>query len=248
MSPEQIPVTASGARKDHDTADPTKAPQEPNVIASGATTRDANQDLEALQGTWRSIAMVIDGRRIPAAALEHRRVIITGDKYVVVDGERTLRRGTFRFDSATAPKQIDALPADGPNVGKFDRGIYELATDILQVCWAPPGRPRPTNFAPEPGSKQWMATDQRVPQTMMAELSRVVAEPCECPGSPGLYTTRVHHCDFPELHGEGETPYEAALNLLQHLISDAGVIADGWHRGVLEQVIADVRAFVDQVS
>jgi uncharacterized protein (TIGR03067 family) len=192
--------------------------------------------------------MVIDGRRIPAGVFEHRRVIIIGDKYVVVEGVRTLRRGTLRIDQTTVPKQIDALPAEGPNFGKVDQGIYELATDILHVCWAPPGRPRPTNFTPEPGSKQWMATDQKVTEPMMAELSRVIAIPCECPGSPGLYVTRVHHRDFPELLGEGETPYDAALNLLRHLVSESGTIADGWHRGVLDQVITEVRAFIDQVS
>ena len=63
-----------------------------------------------------------------------------------------------------------------------------------------------------------------------------------------MHTTRVHHRDLPELHGEGETPYEAALNLLRHLIGEEGTIADGWHREGLEHVIADVRAFLDRVA
>jgi uncharacterized protein (TIGR03067 family) len=192
--------------------------------------------------------MVFDGRRIPAAALKHRRIIIINDKYVVVDGDRTLRRGSFRIDPTTTPKQIDALPADGPNVGKIDQGVYELSADILQVCWAPPGRPRPSNFAAEADSKQWMAIDQKETPAMMADQGRVVAVLCESPGLPGMHATRVHHRDLPELTGEGETPYEAALVLLRHLISETGTISDCWHRESLEHVITDVRAFLDRVA
>jgi hypothetical protein len=76
----------------------------------------------------------------------------------------------------------------------------------------------------------------------------VIAVPGQCSGSPGVSATRVHHRDFPELYGEGGTPYEAALNLLRHLITEQGAIANGWHRETLEQVIAEVRAFLDRVA
>ena len=76
----------------------------------------------------------------------------------------------------------------------------------------------------------------------------MIAVPGESPGCPGVSATRVHHRDFPELHGEGETPFEAGLDLLRHLISEQGTIADGWHRESLEQVIADIRSFLDRVA
>jgi len=248
MSPQPISVGTTQAPREKPIADPGEARQGPNLTASDAIGSVSDQDLEWLQGTWRSIAMVLDGRGIPPAALEHRRIIVIDDKYVVVDGDRTLRRGTLRIDATKTPKQIDTLPADGPNVGKTDQGIYELTTDLLRVCWAPPGWPRPTNFTPEPGSRQWTVTDQKETPAMLAELSRVAAVPCESPGCRGVHLTRVHHRDLPELYGEGETPYEAALVLLRHLLSESGSIADGWHHEVLEQVIADVRVFVDRVA
>lgn len=192
--------------------------------------------------------MVIDGRTIPAASLQHRRIIIIDDKYIVVDADRTLRRGTIKIDATRTPKHIDAIPAEGHHAGKTDRGIYELGTDLLQICWAPPGQPRPTDFACEPGSKKWMATDQRETAEMVAEQSRVVAVTGESPGFPGIHTTRVYHRDFPELSGEAPTPYEAGLVLLRHLVSDTGTIADGLHRERLDKVIAEVRAFLDRVA
>jgi hypothetical protein len=33
-------------------------------------------------------------------------------------------------------------------------GIYELEPDRYKVCFAPAGKPRPTNFSSEPGSGQ----------------------------------------------------------------------------------------------
>jgi uncharacterized protein (TIGR03067 family) len=217
------------------------------MSTSDATQRGSAHDLELIQGSWRSIAMVVDGRKIPASAIEHRRIIIIDDKYVVVDGNRTLRRGTLRIDATKTPKHIDALPADGPNVGKIDQGIYELATDLLHLCWAPPGAPRPMDFKCEPGSKQWMATDQKETAATDAQHTRVVAACSQSPSVPGVFLTRVHHRDFPQVHGEGQTPYEAALVLLQHLITETGTTIDVWHREALDRVIGEVRAFIDRV-
>jgi uncharacterized protein (TIGR03067 family) len=250
MSSRPIPDVATQApdNKLVPAPDPAEVRQKPDLTASDTPRDDANLDLELLQGTWRSITMVIDGRTIPAAALEHRRIIVIDDKYVVVDGDLTLRRGSIRIDPTTTPKQIDALPMDGHHAGKIDQGIFELTPGLLRLCWSPPGRPRPTDFTSEPGSGQWMATDQKDLPTMAAERSAVIAVPGESAGCPGVSATRVHHRDFPELHGEGQTPYEAGLNLLHHLISEQGTIADGWRRAGLEQVIADIRSFLDRVA
>ncbi|WP_406695641.1 TIGR03067 domain-containing protein [Singulisphaera sp. Ch08] len=248
MSSKPTSVNSAQMPQEKPDADSPMAFPAPHPRTSDAIKGNSDQDLERLQGTWRSIAMVFDGRRIPPAALEHRRIIVIDDKFAVVDKDRTLRRGTLQINATTTPRQIDTLPADGPNTGKINQGIYELANDILRICWAPPGEPRPTNFSSEPGSKQWTVTDQKETSDMMAELSRVIAVTCESPGCPGVHQSRVHHRDFPELYGEGETPYDAALILLKHLLTESGMIADGWHHEILDQVIAEVRSFVDRVS
>lgn len=250
MNSRPIPDAATQAPNNTlDSAlDPAEASRSSHVTASEAPRGNPEPDLESLQGTWRSLAMVIDGRKIPAAAIEHRRIIVIDDKYVVVDGDLTLRRGSIRIDPTKTPKQIDALPMDGHHAGKVDLGIYEMTPGLLRLCWSPPGQPRPTDFTCEPGSGKWMATDQKDLPTAAAESSPVIAVPGESSVCPGVSATRVHHCAFPELYGEGGTLYEAGLNLLRRLASEQGTIADGWHRGSLDQVIADIRVFLDRVA
>src|SRR5207249_4981193 len=73
----------------------------------GAADEDEQaQELAKFQGTWKTAAMVIDGRQVPDEELEFRRVIIIDDKYAVVDGNRTIQRGSFRLDPTKDPKQI----------------------------------------------------------------------------------------------------------------------------------------------
>src|SRR4051794_21570477 len=87
MSSQPISVGTTQAPREKPISDPGEARQGPNVTASDAIRSVSDQDLAWLQGTWRSISMVMEGRRIPPAALEHRRIIVIDDKYVVVDGE-----------------------------------------------------------------------------------------------------------------------------------------------------------------
>jgi uncharacterized protein (TIGR03067 family) len=132
------------------------------VIAADGPQDDPARELEKFQGTWKTVSMVIDGRQVPGAEIEFRQVVITGDKYVVIDGNRTIQRGTFRLDPTARPRRIDTTPADGPNQGKVDRGIYELDGGTLRLCHAPPDRDRPTEFSAGEGTGRWLVLDQRV--------------------------------------------------------------------------------------
>jgi uncharacterized protein (TIGR03067 family) len=228
---------------------PDEARQGPESIPAGGPVNDPDPDLERLQGTWATAAMIIDGWTIPEVALTQRRVIIIDDKYVVVDENRTLRRGTFRIDAAATPKRIDTRPADGPNAGQVNPGIYEFVGDLLRLCYAPPGRPRPVDFTSSLGSGQWLVTDRKEVPAMSARVSPVIVVVTDKgPGFTGPHGTRVHHRDLPEMCGRGPTHREAAINLLQHLIGESGAVADGWHRAEVERVIAEVRAFLDEAG
>lgn len=132
------------------------------AAAPGGPEEDAARELEQFQGTWKTVSMVIDGRDVPREEIEFRQVIIKGNSYHVVDGNRTIQRGTFRLDPAARPKRIDTMPADGPNQGEVDRGIYELDGGTLQLCHSPPDKDRPTEFSAKEGTGRWLVLDQRV--------------------------------------------------------------------------------------
>jgi uncharacterized protein (TIGR03067 family) len=60
----------------------------------------------------------------------------------------------LRVNSATRPKQIDAVELQGPYTGAVTLGIYELDGDSLRICQAWRGRTeRPEDFDIEEGSR-----------------------------------------------------------------------------------------------
>jgi uncharacterized protein (TIGR03067 family) len=60
------------------------------------------------------------------------------------------------------PKQLDAVPSDGPIKGQTVEHIYEIEGDKLRICLALPGTNRPTQFKSEAGSGLWLFTYNRV--------------------------------------------------------------------------------------
>jgi uncharacterized protein (TIGR03067 family) len=252
MKPD--PTTAAGA--DDATPAPEAVPsggadetrQDAGASPPAAPGDDLLQDLERFQGTWATAAMVIDGRTLPEVALRQRRIIVIDDRYAVVDENRTLRRGAFRIDPAATPRRIDFQPADGPAAGLVNHGIYEFSGDLLRICYAPPGAPRPEVFASVMGSGRTLVTDRKEPPAMMARVSpAIVVAADRSPDHLGLHITRVHHRDLPEVCGKGHSPRDAAVSLLQHLLGEAGAM-HSWHRERVEQVIAEVRAFLDHIG
>ena len=74
----------------------------------------------------------------------------------------------------------------------------------------------------------------------------VTMEPCV---GWSLNTPHAHHSHFPEIRAEGQTPLEAARNLVSKMtcaLDSKG--PDDWHRVDLEHAIGDVRAFLDKSS
>ena len=65
----------------------------------------------------------------------------------------------------------------------------------------------------------------------------------QCPPSSALL---AHHRVFPEIRAEGSTALDAAGQLLRRLGSVLDGTPNHWHRGDLQQALADVEAFLAQ--
>ena len=74
-----------------------------------------------------------------------------GNQTTVVAGPQVMMKVEFSIDSAQSPKAIDYLNLAGANKGKQQCGIFEFAGEVLQVCVAAPGDPRPAEFTSVPG-------------------------------------------------------------------------------------------------
>ena len=92
-----------------------------------------------------------DGKAVPEETVKGARLVIKGDRHTVRVGGETMV-GTHRLDPSKEPKAIDATDTEGPYKGKTIHGIYELTDDTYKVCFAAPGKDRPTEFASKPGS------------------------------------------------------------------------------------------------
>ncbi|MBI3464140.1 MAG: SMP-30/gluconolactonase/LRE family protein, partial [Planctomycetes bacterium] len=125
-----------------------------SLIAAAAQKDPTTKDLAKVQGDWILVSAERDGQKVPDEEIKKTKLLLAGNKYKFLQeaGAGTSPEGTFKLDPTKNPKAIDSTPADGPDAGKTFQGIYEIAGDQQKVCFAPPGKERPTEFASKPGS------------------------------------------------------------------------------------------------
>jgi hypothetical protein len=58
-----------------------------------------------------------------------------------------------------------------------------------------------------------------------------------------IHASAVHHRDFPEVQGEGDSPEDAAHRLEELLTRTLDSAPSDWRRENIERAIEDVRAF-----
>jgi uncharacterized protein (TIGR03067 family) len=113
---------------------------------------DRNSDFQRSAGVWRLVSVTDNGFKAPEASLRGMTVTIAGNVYTIRTGDKVLERGTFVLDSSQNPKSIDATITEGPDKGKTSLGIYSLDDTWRKVCFAQPGKGRPTKLESTSGS------------------------------------------------------------------------------------------------
>ncbi|MCA9232812.1 MAG: TIGR03067 domain-containing protein [Planctomycetales bacterium] len=98
-----------------------------------------------LQGSWTLVSGEQDGVEIPAADLDEYHLTITGNRHLVQWAGAVLE-GTHTIDESQTPIAIDSADSVGPFEGMSLKGIVELDGNQLNICFAAPGQPRPTEF------------------------------------------------------------------------------------------------------
>jgi len=71
--------------------------------------------------------------------------------------DATSKQGTIRLDATKHPTQMDTISTKK----EVMLGIYELDGDHYKVCFAPTGKPRPSEFASRPGSGNFLQVWKR---------------------------------------------------------------------------------------
>ena len=120
------------------------------------------KDREQIVGTWRVVALEVNGNKTIEEDAKKLTVVNGADgTWSLLSEDREISKGTSTIDPTKKPKTIDFTPDDGEAKGKLHLGIYELREKTRMLCFAPPGKDRPTEFASMPGSEHILVTFER---------------------------------------------------------------------------------------
>jgi uncharacterized protein (TIGR03067 family) len=121
------------------------------MVAADAKDDPVKKELEKFNGVWKAVSIEHDGKEVPKEDLEKVSLTVKGDEYTFHRGDDVIK-GTHKLDPTKTPKTIDAVRTEGPDKDKPLLGIYELSDDMYKVCFAAPGKERPTEFSSKEGS------------------------------------------------------------------------------------------------
>jgi uncharacterized protein (TIGR03067 family) len=139
------------------------------VAACGllTATDDAKQqaimkDRKHIEGTWRIIALEVNGNKAPGEDAKSLTVVNSPDgTWSLRSKDREISRGASSIDPMKKPSTIDFEVTEGPGKNDQHLGIYELGEKTRKLCFAPPGKDRPTEFSSTPGSGYVLVTLER---------------------------------------------------------------------------------------
>lgn len=105
------------------------------------------------QGTWKVVAMEVDGKEIPENDAKKLTVINKADGTWIIQSEgKEISSGKSDIDPTKKQKTIDFMPTLGAGSGNEYVGIYELGKDSRRLCFGEKTKGRPTEFAAPAGS------------------------------------------------------------------------------------------------
>jgi uncharacterized protein (TIGR03067 family) len=107
--------------------------------------------LSSLQGEWVPVALVNSGSPLQPAMLGFGSRTVAGNETRVVFGGQVMVHAKMRIDESTTPIAVDYLNIGrGPKV--VSHGILAFDGDLLRICMAQAGAPRPAAFESTKGS------------------------------------------------------------------------------------------------
>jgi uncharacterized protein (TIGR03067 family) len=108
---------------------------------------DTAKELKKLQGTWKVVALEVDGNELSEEDRKQAptELTIKGTKYVLKGQQDS--KGTFQLGANKKFKTITTKPTDGPYKGKTIKAIYKLDGDTMTACYDITGKTRPDAFS-----------------------------------------------------------------------------------------------------
>ena len=118
----------------------------------------AKNELRRHQGIWIATSSTFDGQTVPEDVVRSIKRIVTDDHVVWERNGKRFAGSKVVLDPTKDPKTIDVIPDGGRNRGEHILGIYKLERDMLTICMAAAGSPRPSEFKAEKGNEWTLQT------------------------------------------------------------------------------------------
>jgi uncharacterized protein (TIGR03067 family) len=138
-----------------------------SVVAAIAAADDAKDDAikkdqKRLEGTWRVVALEVSGNKAEKGDALKLTVVNGADgTWSLLSEGQEISKGTSTIDPTKKPKTIDFMATEGDGKGNQHLGIYELGEKARKLCFAGPGKERPTEFTSMPGSDHILVMFER---------------------------------------------------------------------------------------
>jgi uncharacterized protein (TIGR03067 family) len=108
-------------------------------------------ELEELRGTWKIIALEVEGRELSKEMFVGATITIDEDNFSTTSMGATFA-GKVSCGAGGDRSTIDIAFTAGPHAGQKSLGIFELHGDDWKLCLGFAGYDRPHEFATAPGS------------------------------------------------------------------------------------------------
>jgi len=127
-------------------------------VAADDTKDEDKKELDRLSGEWQMVSGRQNGVDTIEEAVKSMRCIVQGSHVSFLREGKVVEEATIKLDSSKHPKALDALVEKD----KVTAGIYKLEDDIFTLCYAQPGRDRPTDFKAKEGSSHSLSVWKRM--------------------------------------------------------------------------------------
>jgi len=121
------------------------------ACSSSVTTATPEVDRETLQGTWRPVSILENGKSLPEEQFKNMRVKLVNFNFTFTNGANK-HSGLYLIDPRKSPKSLDIAVMEGPENGKVYQAIYKFEDGKMIQCMEVANRNRPTAFTGDAGS------------------------------------------------------------------------------------------------
>lgn len=133
------------------------------IASAGGSKDDAiKKDRKQIEGTWRVVTLEVNGNKATEEDAKKLTVVNGSDgTWRLLSEGKEISKGTSTIDPTKKTKTLDFTPSEGEGKGHQYLGIYELGEKTRKMCFAPPGKERPTDFSSMPGTDHILVTFER---------------------------------------------------------------------------------------